>query len=376
MASQASFPFDPKPFSIAISDEAVEDLKARLEKSRIPDQLVEGGGWSTGLADHAPCCVELGIDRKYLFDWRKQEELLNKIPQFTVALPDGNTAPLRPHSIQAFRRPSPHPFPRIWILIKEHQQRIGLKVIAEAFVWLMEGLGYSRFYAQGGDWGSGVTRTLALEYPKNCLAIHLNLAFAPIPLSLFYLPKRILLNIYPYAVVAKDDVDALLKTLAWAKNESGYYKIQGTKPYSLAVGMNDSPAGLLAWIGEKMRVWTTESSLNSLGFTFDEILTNVCIYWFTETIGSSFRLYKEEKNLVDVYKTKVHQPTGVAIFPMEISRPPKEWLSYNHNLIHYNKMARGGHFAALEEPELLMEDVRKFFSSVMELESKGKVAKL
>ncbi|KAJ3103063.1 hypothetical protein HDU97_010419 [Phlyctochytrium planicorne] len=403
----------PVPFKIHIPDEAIEELRARLEKGKVPDELAENSRWSQG------------IDRDYLlslieywkngFDWRKQEELLNRMPQFTVDIdgksihfchlrssrPDAKPLLLShgwPGSFFEFHKvleplTNPPPgspafhvvapsLPGYGFSYKPTNKGFGLNEIAEIFVKLMDILGYPTFYAQGGDWGSGVTRVLALNHPKNVLgnfgynqngtlkvvAIHLNLAFAPIPSSLFYIPKRVLLNIYPWAVLAKEDVDSLLKTLAWAKNEAGYYRIQGTKPYSLAVGLTDSPIGLLAWIGEKMRVWTTDSADPSAGgISADEVLTNVSIYWFTETIGSSFRLYKEEKNLVEFYKQRVNQPTGVAIFPMEISKPPKEWLGYNHNLLQYTKMPRGGHFAALEEPELLMADVRDFFQKVNNL---------
>ncbi|KAJ3103062.1 hypothetical protein HDU97_010418 [Phlyctochytrium planicorne] len=251
-----------QPFKIRIPDEAIEDLKARLQNGRVPDELSENGQWSQGLANGSHDATILilvpGIDRDYLlslieywkngFDWRKQEELLNRIPQFTVDI-DGKSIhfchlrssrsdakplllshgwpgsffefhkvlePLTnpPPGSPAFHVVAPS-LPGYGFSYKPTNADFGLKEIADLFVKLMDTLGYPTFYAQG--------------------AIHLNFAIAPVPSSLFYLPKRILLNVYPWAVLSKEDLAALQKTLAWFKNEAGYFMIQSTKPYSLAV---------------------------------------------------------------------------------------------------------------------------------------------
>ncbi|KAJ3117047.1 hypothetical protein HDU96_008091 [Phlyctochytrium bullatum] len=421
------------PFRIAVPDADVEELRSRLQRSRIPDALVDDAGWSNGEDLRRWKLIRsplAGIDRTYLeelltywtdkvgycvcgkrcmadglqkFDWRAAEAKLNELPQFT--------ATIEAHRLHFLHLRSPHPHAKPLLLLhgwpgsfyefhkiagplanptdpglpafhvvcpslpgygfsaQNRNKGFGIAETARVLVKLMVGLGYERFYAQGGDWGSFISRAIALLYPTECLAIHLNMAFAPMPSALSYLPKRMLLNILPWAVLSSTEVADLLNGFAWLKEESGYFRIQGTKPYTLAAGLNDSPAGLLAWIAEKMYSWTVGPSgpeKAEMKITFEEILTNVSIYWFTGTIGSSFRYYKEDSQTSDLYKVKVQQPTGIAIFPREIFNPPKDWLTYAYNLMHYTRMPRGGHFAALEEPELLVEDLRAFFAKVEE----------
>ena len=149
----------------------------------------------------------------------------------------------------------------------------------------------------------------------------------------------------------------------WQQAEGGYAHIQGTKPQTLAYGLNDSPVGLAAWIVEKYRTWSDCGGDVEKRFTKDELLTTVTIYWVTESISSSTRMYKENQSYTwtMAQDEKIKAPTGVAAFPAEISRPPKEWGERSYNLQRWTPMPRGGHFAALEEPQLLAEDVREFF---------------
>jgi pimeloyl-ACP methyl ester carboxylesterase len=149
----------------------------------------------------------------------------------------------------------------------------------------------------------------------------------------------------------------------WGQAEGGYGHIQGTKPQTLAYGLNDSPAGLAAWIVEKFRTWSDCDGDVERRFTKDELLTNITIYWATQTISSSTRLYYESQRATRALKEgeKIQVPSAVARFPVEISHPPREWAERSYNLQHWTEMPRGGHFAALEEPELLVEDIRDFF---------------
>ena len=149
----------------------------------------------------------------------------------------------------------------------------------------------------------------------------------------------------------------------WQQDEGGYSHIQGTKPQTLSYGLNDSPAGLAAWIVEKYRAWSDCGGDVEKRFTKDELLTNITIYWVTQTIGSSVRMYYENQrnNWVMGKDEQIPAPAAIAVFPGEISRPPREWAERSYNVCRWTEMARGGHFAAFEEPELLAEDVRSFF---------------
>ncbi len=150
------------------------------------------------------------------------------------------------------------------------------------------------------------------------------------------------------------------------KEETGYQQIQGTKPQTLGYGLNDSPAGLAAWIVEKFRTWSDCDGNVERPFTKDELLANVMIYWITGSITSSTRLYYETMRAgrFGPASDRVEQPTGCAIFPKEIFQPPRPWAERAYNVQRWTRMPRGGHFAALEEPELLVDDVRAFFRSV------------
>ncbi|KAI9336202.1 epocide hydrolase domain-containing protein [Zopfochytrium polystomum] len=409
----------PQPFKVHIPDGAVDDLKARLRSARVPDSVSDevdtsgrGGSSSRPLSTHTfggGPGFEQGIPRKDLlmlldrwtnhYDWRHHEERINKMPQFTVDIqgltihfvhrpsPRPDAIPLIaahgwPGSFYEFHKvidtlaePSDPSLPAFHVVVpsvpgyafssKCTKPKFNLKDISSIFAELMTILGYKTFIAQGGDWGSGIARTLALMYPERCKAYHLNMAFSPVPpLSLSYLPKIPLLALNYDLVLSKEDANSLRDLEKWAAEEMGYYRIQGTKPYTLGVGLNDSPAGLLAWLGEKM--W---ASFNKKEAFIDDILTIVSIFWFTETIATSFRLYKEETPLNLVHLTHVKQPAGIAIFPRELSRPAKEWLQYNHNLVRYTKMKDGGHFAALEVPDLLVDDLRSFVKDLKRLKA-------
>jgi len=231
------------------------------------------------------------------------------------------------------------------------QARFGITEIADAWAQLMtDVLGYGRFAAQGGDWGGFITSRLGAAYPERLAGIHVNL------LSL----RRDL----PRPEKPTPEERVYLDQLgAWLREETGYQWIQGTKPQTLAYGLTDSPAGLAAWIVEKFRTWSDCGGDVERRFSKDELLTNVMLYWVTGAIGSSFWPYYARYHapwpIADGQRIEV--PTAYADFPKEIIRPPRSWAERVYNIKRWTVMPSGGHFAALEEPTLLAEDIRAFF---------------
>jgi pimeloyl-ACP methyl ester carboxylesterase len=232
--------------------------------------------------------------------------------------------------------------------------RRGMHVLKIADLWvpLMQGLGYERFGAQGGDWGASVTNYLGFAYPRHLIGIHVTSITRPMP----YLGSG------SRALSAAEQA-FMAQRQAWLEAEGGYSHIQGTKPQTLSYGLNDSPAGLAAWIVEKYRTWSDCNGNVESRFTKDELLTTITIYWVTQTINASTRLYYETLRQPWELKhnERVTVPTGMAVFPKEISRPPREWGERSFNIQRWTEMPSGGHFAALEEPQRLVDDIRAFF---------------
>jgi microsomal epoxide hydrolase len=214
----------------------------------------------------------------------------------------------------------------------------------------MAALGYERFAAQGGDWGSFVTARLAHAHPQRLVGIHLNLL--PIRRD----PKML-------ADPTPDEQRFLAELEVWIKEEMGYQWIQGTRPQTLAFALTDSPAGLAAWIGEKFRAWTDCGGLPENAISRDHMLADISLYWFTGAIGSSFwPYYARMHGPWPIPDRGVNVPTGYAQFPREILRPPRSVASRMFTDIRrWTEMPRGGHFAALEQPDLLAHEVREFF---------------
>tara|TARA_B100000315_G_scaffold243193_1_gene266313 strand:+ start:85 stop:792 length:708 start_codon:yes stop_codon:yes gene_type:complete len=230
-----------------------------------------------------------------------------------------------------------------------------MHVLRVADLWarlMTEGLSYDRFGAQGGDWGASVTAYLGFAYPDNLIGVHLTSMTRPAP----YLGPGA-------KELSEAEKGHLQQRENWLQAEAGYSHIQGTKPQTLSYGLNDSPAGLAAWIVEKYRAWSDGDGDVEKRFTKDELLTTITIYWATQSINSSTRLYHETLNHPWNMKQgeRIRVPSAMAMFPREISRPPREWGERSYNVQRWTEMPRGGHFAALEEPELLAEDVRAFF---------------
>jgi len=233
------------------------------------------------------------------------------------------------------------------------KQGIGPKKIAALWARLMQELGYKRFGAQGGDWGSAISIALGLDHAENLIGIHLN-----------YIAGRFLLGGTLNQAPEDEIENAYLEQLrAWWETEGGYSHEQGTKPQTLSYGLNDSPIGLAAWIIEKFRTWSDCGGDVESVFSRDELLTNVMIYWLTETVHSSARLYYESRlqPLSLSRDNYVAPPVAFAAFPREIPLPPRQLAERGLNIIRWTEMPRGGHFAAMEQPELLAKDLREFF---------------
>jgi pimeloyl-ACP methyl ester carboxylesterase len=228
--------------------------------------------------------------------------------------------------------------------------------IAGLFKKLMtDELGYRQFAAHGGDWGSSITEKLAVNYPETLIGIHLT----DIPYT------------HIMAVPADDLADEEKKYIEagrqWQMTEGGYAMVQSTKPQTLAYGINDSPAGLAGWLVEKFHRWCDCNGNLENRFSKDELLTNIMIYWVTQTANSAFRIYYEAMHTPTAKETgKPKVPAGVAIFPKDIIPAPKAYAERIFDVKRFTQMPEGGHFAAMEVPGILAEDIRAFFTGLGE----------
>ena len=379
------------PFTIDVPDEALDDLRVRLAEARFPDQL-EGAGWTYGA--ELAYLRELTAYWRDEFDWRDQERRLNRFDQFKTNIDgtgvhfihqraaDPDAFPLLivhgwPGSFAEFQKiigpltdPAAHggdaadafhvvvpSIPGYGFSDKPREPGYDPHRMAEIFAKLMARLGYARYGAQGGDYGSLISRILGRIDPEHVAGIHLNLCGAGPPPGVED----------PAEGVPPDELARMRERQAfWTDDERGYSAIQGSKPQTIGYVLNDSPVGLAAWIVEKFRAWSDVNGNVESKFTKDELLTNVTIYWVTGTPTSAARLYYELRHppAGRAAGGRVEVPTGCAAFPKEISFAPRRWLEAAYNLTHHTIMPRGGHFAALEEPTLLVDDVRTFFRTV------------
>jgi pimeloyl-ACP methyl ester carboxylesterase len=367
-----------KPFTLHIPDAAIADLRERLARTRLPDEPPLAP-WSSGTS---VAYLKSLIDYwQNGFDWRAWEGKLNSFPQYT--LPIGG---IDLHFIRApSRKPNAPPlllshgwpgsvfeFHKIIPLLTEHftviapslpgytlsfkpgQQRFGIIEIAELFAELMSTLGYEKFGAQGGDWGSFVTSVLGHRFSGRVIGIHLNLLPVRRDPSMLSNPN------------AEEKV-YLAQLNNFLKEETGYQWIQGTKPQTLAFGLTDSPAGLAAWIVEKFHAWTDNKGSPEDAVSRDEMLANISLYWFTGAIGSSFWPYYARMHgpwpIPDGETVAV--PMGYAEFPREILSPPRSLAARTFTDIRrWTRMEKGGHFAALEQPDALAQEIIAFFAEL------------
>ncbi|MGH7728330.1 MAG: epoxide hydrolase family protein [Vulcanimicrobiaceae bacterium] len=373
-----------EPFAIAVPEAELDELRRRLARTRWPDAVV--GDWSDG-TDLA-YLREIADYWREGFDWRRAEARLNAIPQVRV-----DCGGLRVHALH-LRGTGPSPLPLIvthgWpgsvvemldILprladpgafggdpadafhlvvpslpgygFSDRPRAPGTNVQAIARLWLelMSALGYERFGAQGGDWGAGVSTQLGIFAPERLVGVHLNYVLRA------YLPKR------------REPLDYDGEERAYFEDSDAFFREEGayshqhaTRPQSLAYGLNDSPAGLAAWILEKFRRWSDCDGRLENAFRRDDLLANVSLYWFTQTIASSIRLYRErELRPATPPPHAPGVPYGIAAFPKELPMPPRRLVERAFRVTRYERLPRGGHFAAMEQPELLANEIRAFF---------------
>jgi pimeloyl-ACP methyl ester carboxylesterase len=370
------------PFRIEVAEAVLEDLRERLGRTRFPDEL-EGVGWEDGVdPGYLKELVGYWKDR---YDWRAAERALNRFPQYRAEVqglgihfihqPGVGPDPLPlvvthgwPGSVVEFTRiigpladPAAHggeardafhvvapSLPGYGFSDHPKQPGTNPARIAELWVDLMGQLGYRRFGAQGGDWGAAVSTALGGNHPEHLIGVHLNMPIGRPPQD--------------PAEYTEEDRRALAERERWQQQESAYARLQGTKPQTIGTALNDSPAGLAAWIVEKFRTWSDCGGDVESRFSRDDLLTNITIYWVTESPTSSARLYWESARAGGFgTRKRVEVPVGCAIFPKEIVRGPRSWAERALNVVRWTEMAAGGHFAAMEEPEALVEDIRAFF---------------
>jgi microsomal epoxide hydrolase len=374
----------PKPFRLEVPDSAIADLKTRLALTRFPD-AAPGEPWAFGASvDYVRDLVTYWKDK---FDWRAQEAALNAFPQFKVPLHDidvhylhvpgqgPNPYPLLllhgwPGSVFEFldiipRLADPAKFggdakdaftviapslPGYGLSFRPGQKRFILQDITACVHDLMtQALGIKKFAVQGGDWGAGIASLLAHSYSNSLCGIHINLMFA---------------GRDPAAQPTPEEARFGEELAVWLKEETGYQQIQGTKPQTLAFGLTDSPAGLAAWIAEKFRSWSDCDGVPENAISRDRMLADIALYWFTGAIGSSFWPYYGRLHTPWPVSPKnpITVPTGYAAFPKEILSPPRSLAQKAYTDIRrWTEMKKGGHFAAMEQPDALAHEIREFF---------------
>ncbi|MFW6723733.1 epoxide hydrolase family protein [Streptomyces sp. MAR4 CNY-716] len=387
-----------RPFRVSVPDGDLDDLHHRLDRTRWPDEL-PGAGWDYGVP--RGYLRELVHYWRHEYDWRAAEARLNRWPQFMTTIdgadvhfahirsPEPGATPLIvthgwPGSFVEFERiAGPLTDPRAYGADPADAFHLVLPSIpgfgfsgptrekgwehlrvAGAFGELMRRLGYRRYGAQGGDWGAAVSRELGRLYAEDVVGVHL--------------------NIIPGAGATAEPTEAELaalgpaeraRTLAswhrfqhWSREKQGYADIQSTRPQTLAYALTDSPVGQLAWIGEKFREWTDSADRPEDAVDRDHLLTNVMIYWLTGTAGSAARIYYERAHAA--YRGRPPErsatPTAYAAFPKENFVVLRHLAERTENIVRWTEFDRGGHFAAMEQPELLVGDVRAFFRGLGE----------
>lgn len=371
------------PFALNIPDAQLRDLRDRLARTRWPEEAT-APGWEQG--------VPLARMRELVeywregYDWRRCEAMLNNWGQFQtnidgldihflhVRSPHEGALPILlthgwPGSVIEFAKvigpltnPQAHggsPGDAFHVIVpslpgfgfsgKPAETGWGVERIAGAWAVLMQRLGYDHYVAQGGDWGSSVTVQLGRQAPKGLLGIHLNMLSAK--------PQRLDDPLEP------DEVEALRDLEHYGTVEAAYARQQATRPQTLGYALADSPSGQAAWIYEKFQRWSDCGGDPESVFTRDELLDNIMIYWLTNSGASSARLYYE--SMASFRPINVDLPVGVSIFPKEIIKAPRKWAErVFSDIIHWNELDRGGHFAAFEQPGLFVSELRSCFAKL------------
>lgn len=381
-----------QPFRIAVEDAVLDDLKERLTRTRWPHQI-DGTGWEYGV----PVAYMRALVEHWRtnYDWRAEERTLNQLDQFVTRI-DGlnihfvhvrskerNAFPLVivhgwPGSFFEFHKiigplvnPAAHSgkaadafhvvcpsLPGFGFSSKPNERGWSSQRMTEVVAKLMARLGYQRYGAQGGDWGGNIVRGLAGSDGGHCVGAHSNFPGGSRPQD------------DPLRGVTPQEFQRHERRIQELNDHRAYSVIQATRPLTLGYGLNDSPAGLAAWIIDKFWAWTDHGGNLDNRFTKDELITSVMIYWVTQSMPSSARIYYEyqhnqarPESMTPFHSSGKPAPIGYALFPKEINVPPRAWVerSSGGSLFHWTEMPRGGHFAAMEQPQLLVDDVRSFF---------------
>lgn len=377
-----------REFSIDIPEQDIADLKRRLANTRWPDAETSGD-WNQGL----PLAYAQSLCEYWLhsYDWSARQIYYNQFPQFVTSIDDLDTHFIHVRSVHAEARPLliTHGWPGSTVEFhkviapltdptahggravdafhvicpslpgygfsgKPRQTGWGVERIAQAWNVLMQRLGYSRYFAQGGDWGAAVTTFIGLQNLGQCAGIHVNMPSAgPTPDALSAPTER--------------DLVALAGAKYYQEWGAGYSKQQSTRPQSLGYGLVDSPMGQAAWIIEKFFEWTDCDGHPENVLTREELLDNVMMYWLNGSGASSARLYWESFNKAfgQLQDQAVGVPTGCSIFPKEIVATPRSWAEQRYkNIVYWNQLEKGGHFAAFEQPQSFVTELRKCFSGM------------
>ncbi len=377
----------PRPFTSRVPDAAIADLHARLDATRWPDDINDEA-WSWGVP--LPAIREICAYWRQGFDWRAAEARLFAHAHYLIDIdgldlhfiharsPHEDAQPIIlthgwPGSVFEFldviaRLTHPEQFggtagDAFHVVVPSLQgygfspaaTRPGMsqKAVAERHVRLMAALGYDRYIAQGGDWGSRVSQFTASLDPAHCVGLHINM-LQPLP------PKDVA---DPLALVLPHERVYLEHTEAYRTQGAGYNEQQSTKPQTLAYGLTDSPAGWCAWVAEKFHAWTDCRGDIRNAVSYDDMLANISLYWFTNTIASASRFYRERALLQargEPMPPRITVPTGVAMYPFDLTGCPRAWAERALPIVHWYEAPRGGHFAALEQPQLFAEDLREF----------------
>jgi epoxide hydrolase len=375
-----------QPFRVDVPEAALDDLRERLTRTRWPDEVPDFG-WTRGVP--LAYMKELTDYWRTEYDWREHEARLNQIPQFTTTIdganvhflharsPEPGALPLIvthgwPGSVVEFvdvigpltdpRRHGGDPADAFHLVVPSipgfglsgPTREAGWDVprIARAWAELMRRLNYRRYGAQGGDWGYAITRELGIIDADHIVGVHLN--------TLITRPSA---DPAEEAALTEDD-KARLAQFADAEPEmSGYQKIQATRPQTLSYALTDSPVGQLAWVVEKFKEWTDSTDeLPEDAVSRDRLLTNVMLYWLTATAGSSARIYYETFHTTTQPRLQPSTiPTGVAVFAGDVALPVRRLAERDNHIVHWSEFDRGGHFAAMEEPDLFTDDLRTYF---------------
>ena len=373
-----------RKFQLEVTDAALDDLKKRLSMTRWPNKETPED-WSQGIP--LGYMKELCDYWQHEYDWRAREERLNRFPQFITEI-DGvdihfihlpsvhqNAQPLIvthgwPGSVVEFHKviepladPTAHggntedafhvvvpSLPGYGFSGKPEVTGWGIEKIADIWGALMARLGYDHYFAQGGDWGAMVTTHIGLQDKEHCDAIHLNM---PVVIP----------DANTMAELTLSEQASLMSMKFYQDWDSGYSKQQSTRPQTVGYGLVDSPSGQAAWIIEKFYQWTDCNGHPENAISRDELLDNVMMYWLSKSAASSARLYWE--SFKNPPQDEVDIPTGCSIFPKEIVRPSERWIRKRFtNLKYYNELEKGGHFAAFEQPEIFLQEIRTYFGSL------------